>query len=248
MNVNLEYCDPFDMSERGIWMKIEHCGRYLYACDRLTALGCTSVTDAACANGYGTYMLADAGFLASGLDINRDYLALARTKRMDSATFYQVDFDNDPFPPNIVNQDAVVCFETIEHVSKPMVLLGKIYGSLRKGGTLLLSFPNSVFEKFDDNGVNKDPYHKHVFQKNEMISMLQDAGFIVHETILGQSLCNIAYSFQSKCQKECRIHEDTVNELFRYDLKSIRNYSLFLGYPNEYQIDDTYSYLIEATK
>ena len=249
MNVNLEYCDPFDITERGIWMKIEHCGRYLYACDRLTELRCKLVTDAACASGYGSLMLANAGLQVSGLDINNDYLAIARSKSDKMRNnFFQIDFDNDPFPSSIVNQDAIVCFETIEHVSQPMVLLNKIYCSLKEGGTLLLSFPNAAYEKFDEKGNNKDPYHKHIFQKADILSMLKETGFHLRNKILGQSLCNIAYSFQSKVQKEGKISEDSINALFLYDSQSILNYSLFLGYPNEFQVDDTYSYIIEASK
>ncbi len=249
MNVNLEYCDPFDMADRGIWMKIEHCGRYLYACDRLAELGCKLVTDAACANGYGSLMLANAGFQVTGLDINSNYLAIARSRSIKmKADYFQIDFDKDPFPSNLVNQDAIVCFETIEHVSQPMVLLKKIYCSLKEEGTLLLSFPNAAYEKFDKNGNNKDPYHKHIFQKAEILSMLKDTGFRIRNKVLGQSICNIAYSFQSKFQKEGKINEDSINALFLYDSQSILNYSSFLGYPNEYQVDDTYSYIIEASK
>lgn len=36
MNVNLEYCNPFDGNKENIWMKAEHCGRYLFASDLIS--------------------------------------------------------------------------------------------------------------------------------------------------------------------------------------------------------------------
>lgn len=249
MDVNLEYCDPFDMQERGIWMKIEHCGRYLYACDRITSIGGKHVIDAACADGYGSKMLASIGLQVYGLDINEDYLEIARTKnKIDGLNFVQIDFDNDMFPDYLEEQDAIVCFETIEHVNSPVTLIKKLYHSLRDGGMLILSFPNKIYEKLDEEGHNKDPFHKHIFQKEEVLAMLKDCGFRIIGNPLGQSLCNIAYMYQSIYQKEGRIKEEVINGLFRYDELSIRNYAFFLGYPNTYQVNDSYSFIIEAVK
>lgn len=249
MDVGLEYCDPFDMQERAIWMKIEHCGRYLYACERITSQGGRSVIDAACADGYGSKMLASAGLQVYGLDINEDYLELANMHNMaDGIKYVRVDFDNDSFPTYLKELDAVVCFETIEHVCHPLVLLEKLYHSLKDGGMLILSFPNEIYEKLDEEGKNKDPFHKHIFHKDEILTMLKDTGFKIIGEPLGQSLCNIAYTYQSNYQKEGRIKEEVINSLFRYDEFAIRNYASFLGYPNLYQVNDSYSYIIEAVK
>lgn len=249
MDVNLEYCDPFDMQERGIWMKIEHCGRYLYACDRIISKGGKWVIDAACADGYGSKMLASAGLKVYGLDINMNYLDIARKQNMiDGVSYLQIDFDNDSFPSFLVELDAVVCFETIEHVDNPIILLKKLYHSLKEGGMLLLSFPNKAYEKLDEEGHNKDQFHKHIFQMEEVITMLEDCGFHIIGEPLGQSLCNIAYLYQSKYQKAGVIKEEIINGLFQYDEFSIRNYASFLGYPNLYQVNDTYSFIIEAVK
>lgn len=249
MNVDLEYCDPFDNEERGIWMKIEHCGRYLYACDRISSFGAKRILDAACADGYGTKMLASTGRDVSGLDINQDYLELARTQnKAEGVSYYQVDFDRDPFPAHLTQQDVVVCFETIEHVNHPEVLLKKIHQALKVSGKLLLSFPNAIFEKLDENGKNKDPFHRHIFQIGDILTLLTDSGFQTTCEPLGQSLCNMSYFYQSKYQKEGLIQEEVINSLFRYDEFAIRNYASFLGYPNNYQVSDTYSYIIEAIK
>lgn len=249
MDVNLEYCDPFDMRKHDIWMKIEHCGRYLYACDRIISLSGKSVIDAACANGYGSKMLASMGLQVYGLDRNKEYISFARAHNMiDGANYLEIDFDNDCFPSFLDKQDAIVCFETIEHVSNPIILLNKIYSSLKIGGQLLLSFPNKRFEKFDENGCNKDPYHKHVFDIEEIVGMLKKCGFRYIGKPLGQSICNIAYSYQSKSQKEGKVREEDIEKLFYYDELSIRKYATFLGYPNSYNVDDSYSYIIEAFK
>lgn len=249
MDVNLEYCNPFDLVPRGIWMKIEHCGRYLYACDRLLALGCKKVLDAACADGYGTKMLSSVGIDAVGFDINASYLERARSgAATGSALFFEVDFDIDAFPLGDGAMDAVVCFETLEHVNCPNVLVEKMYKVLKKEGILLLSFPNVKYELFDENGNNKDLFHKHVFQKEEVFALLENNGFELMGQTMGQSICNVVYSNLSRCQKEGSLDEQEVNGLFYYDEKAIRKYARFLGYPNLYQVEDSYSFLIEAKK
>lgn len=249
MKVNLEYCDPFDGTEENIWMKIEHCGRYLYACDRLVSIRSEMVLDVACADGYGTKLLASGCSHVCGMDINEKYLEQAKSRvESGKVAFVQVDFDHCPLPVDDRSQDAVICFETIEHVGNPEHLLREIYRVLKPGGFLMLSFPNAAFEKLDENGNNKDPYHKHIFQKGEIMSMLELQGFVFNGNLLGQSLCNIAYANLSKCQKEGLIVEEEADKLFLYDETSVRTYARFLGYPNDYQVDDSYSYIIEMVK
>lgn len=249
MNVNLEYCNPFDGYENNIWMKIEHCGRYLYACDRLSAIGCETVLDVACADGYGTKMLAGVCSHVMGVDINEAYLKQARARvSSEKVDFVQVDVDHNGFLMNDNSLDAVVCFETIEHVAFPEKLIQEIHRVLKLDGVLLLSFPNATYEKTDEFGNNKDPFHKHILQKIDVLTMLNEANFTVVVGPLGQSLCNVAYANLSRCQSNGVLVEQEINPLFLYDETSICRYARFLGYPDDYQVDDSYSFLFEAVK
>lgn len=249
MNVNIEYCNPFEKSKGSIWMKIEHCGRYLYALDVLKQAECYTVIDAACAIGYGTKILSSQIKKVYGIDRNIEYLREA--KRYNNAVnieYQQKDLDDHLVFDFITNTvDAVVCFETIEHVNNPMHLLSQIRSVLKKDGILLLSFPNIKYEKFDENGINKDPFHKSVFTIHEMRNMLIENGFHI-ELILGQGFPNLAYTLQHNIQKERNIPESSIDSLFNYDNESICLMSRLYGYPQSHLINYTYSYIIKACK
>lgn len=247
MNVDMEYCDPFDGTQENIWMKVEHCGRYLFAADyiRENCVAGGQILDAACADGYGTEMLCGHGLTVTGADRSEEYLALAR-KRKCPAKFIQLDFDEKemPFPKGGLH--AVVCFETIEHVSYPEKLLGEFARILRPEGIMLLSFPNNLYEKLDENGNNKDPYHKHIFRPDDIFRMLGTSFEILD--VLGQFLCNQAYALESAAVKSGALKPAEVATLYRYDPTSIRFMARALAYPCCLHIDDTYSYLIIARK
>lgn len=248
MNVNNEYCNPFIQDNLSIWMKIEHCGRYLWACDMITKIKGAKVIDAACADGYGTKMIAQTGCHVLGLDRNQSYLNLAMSRySKPNLHFLQMDFDCDEYPLSESSQDGAVCFETIEHVNKPQRLIDFLYCSLKPEGMLLLSFPNATYEKFDEYGNNKNPYHKNVYAKDEILNLLVQKGFVIR-SVLGQPLCNIACQNQSMCQDKGWIDEQQFNKLFRYSEKAMISYARVLGYPSAIMTDYSYSYIIEAVK
>ena len=243
MNVDLEYCNPFDGRHENIWMKLEHCGRYLFARDRIDAADATKVLDAACADGYGTQMLCGDARDVTGADRNESYLSLARS-RSCSASFVCLDFDRDSMPFGAGEMDAVVCFETIEHLEFPVRLLGEFARILRPGGILLLSFPNAAYEKLDQDGHNKDPYHKHIFSQEDVLELLSES-FDTKE-VLGQFLCNQAYNSESTAIKAGLLSQKQVSALYRYDPESVRIMAQTLGYPCSQHTDDSYSYIYVA--
>ena len=247
MNVDLEYCDPFDGERNNIWMKAEHCGRYLFAADRIKALGFAEgkVLDAACADGYGTEMLCMDGWEATGADRSEDYLAIARGRQCP-ARFVRIDFDQEKMPFRKGELDAAVCFETIEHLDSPEQLVSEFARILRPEGLLLLSFPNAIYENTDENGNNKDPFHKHIFQLDDILLMLSP--FFDVDEILGQFLCNQAYALESSAVKTGVLSLEEVSSLYRYDPASIKVFSRALAYPCNLHVDDTYSYILVARR
>ena len=247
MNVDLEYCDPFDGSRDSIWMKIEHCGRYQFAVDRIAAMGMEHcrILDAACADGYGTEMLCRDGWQVTGADRSAEYL-LSANSRGCSASFIHLDFDRNGLPFSDGEMDAVVCFETLEHLEHPGRFLAEMARVLHPEGLLLLSFPNALYEKLDENGNNKDPFHKHIFQLDDVMYMVE-ALFSV-ESILGQFLSNQAYALESKAVKAGVLSQEEVSDLYRYDAEAIRVMSRALAYPCDLHVNDSYSYLIVARR
>lgn len=150
MNVNVEYCDPFDGLEDGFWMKVEHCGRYMWAAQWLEEKQCKSVADIACANGYGSRILSRTIGRVIAVDRNETYLNKA--EHVDSVQYICCDLDGEPLPDTINNIDAIVCFETLEHLQKPKAAIRAFFECLSDDGYLLLSVLNDRYELLDDEG------------------------------------------------------------------------------------------------
>lgn len=242
MLFDVERLDPFVDEEADFWMRVEHCARYLWAADFLSREGCASVADLASGRGYGSAMLARAAETVVGADRDRGSVEDAeRRYGRAGVTFCCRDFDHAPLRLPGAPFDAVVCFETLEHVRHPRVLLAGIRDVLRDGGRLLLSVPNDRFERVDENGNNLDPFHLHVFERGEVLGLLGDTGFRV-ERMLGQDMCNRVVSASSSLLEAGLADEGQVRDLVRVsDPCSLVLAARLLGYPDDVAPDESYS-------
>lgn len=242
MLFDVERLDPFVDEEADFWMRVEHCARYLWAADFLSREGCASVADLASGRGYGSAMLARAAETVVGADRDRGSVEDAeRRYGRAGVTFCCRDFDHAPLRLPGAPFDAVVCFETLEHVRHPRVLLAGIRDVLRDGGRLLLSVPNDRFERVDENGNNLDPFHLHVFERGEVLGLLGDTGFRV-ERMLGQDMCNRVVSASSSLLEAGLADEGQVRDLVRVsDPRSLVLAARLLGYPDDVAPDESYS-------
>lgn len=238
MDYKIDHCEPFDNKNENIWMKCEHVGRYLFAIDYFLNQPAKKILDVACAEGFGSYLLSQNGFNVFGADINSNYVKTAQERC--SGFFAVVDFEKDDFPSNFQKLDGAVCFETIEHLKNGQTLLNKICKSLKNDGILILSFPNSAYEKLDENGINFDPYHLKIYTKQQMEEMVTLAGFEKVEEF-GQSLCNMLYGAEIDAVNKGRLSNSQIDKMFKYGEESIINYSKLLGYPTKQHINESYS-------
>lgn len=240
MNYKIDHCDPFDGEQCNYWMKLEHCGRYLFAADILAEAGASSVLDLSCAEGYGSDILASRGLIVAGGDIQDEYIANA-SRRYPSATFFRIDLDGE-IPASLDGADAVVCFETLEHLKYPEAFLNRLPSLLRSGGTLLLSVPNKLYEKTDEDGKNCDPFHLHIFDKCEILNELTSRGFTVLG-IYGQAVCNDMYAREHAAVKNGALTQEEADGLYKYDRESIIGMSRIAAYPTMENTDGSYSYI-----
>lgn len=238
--LNTEFCDPFDNVPQNFFMKLEHCGRYLYAFDKLSKSDI--VADIACATGYGTKLLSSKVKNIFGIDINENYLKIARKKYPD-LRFLQLDLNSD-FDLTSLNATHIVSFETIEHSPEPCRLVDKFYQMLPEHGKLYLSFPNAKCEFLDETGASQDPYHLSVIEFEKMIAFMEKTGFKIHK-ILGQSLVNKIILQVLQIEQDLQISLDT---LYNYTKKNILSQSRILAYPNNIDVHNSYSFIIEAEK
>lgn len=131
-----------------------HIGRYLDArrCLRITARD--RVLDASCGMGYGSHLLARDAAGVTGLDVDPDYLTVARHLfATPNVTFDLYDtFFSEPREP----YDKLVCIETYEHVPREgnAALLNRLLSCLVRGGDMFLTVPLG-----DDGPSEVNPFH-----------------------------------------------------------------------------------------
>jgi SAM-dependent methyltransferase len=144
---------------QGHLIEAEHFARYAWASQ---FAGGRRVLDAACGMAYGTAMLAAAGATeVVGVDLDESVIAKVRAAAPPTTTSFEVadlrklPFDDDEF-------DFVVCFEAIEHVPEPEVVLDQLSRVLRPDGLLLVSTPNR------DVYTPGNPFHLRELTPNEL--------------------------------------------------------------------------------
>jgi SAM-dependent methyltransferase len=107
---------PVDQQERRL-----HLERYEYAASVLRG---KRVLDCACGMGYGTELMRRNGVEACGVDKDPDAIRLARERYPEAVyavgDIYDVSFDGF---------DALVSFETLEHLDEPSRILDRLASS-----------------------------------------------------------------------------------------------------------------------
>lgn len=238
-----EFCNPFDGNPENFWMKLEHCGRYLYAYDNIRKTDI--IADIACATGYGSYFLAQKAKLVIGADKKEIYLDYAK-HNYNASNIYYIPVDLEKETKLLANRNIskIICFETLEHTTVPFEILSEFYDILPQKGEIILSFPNKNYEKFDENGKNQDSHHLSVIDAKEFLEHATNLGFKVKK-ILGQAMMNDMVDQMSDMQAK---YHQSFDELYHYDIESIIYFARKFAYPNNEDVNHSYSFTIHLQK
>lgn len=135
----------------------EHRHRYKMASEYIVG---KYVLDAACGSGYGTKILAEAAKTVIGIDYDADLVEYCKNNNeKKNVIFRQMSVVKLDFPDNYF--DAVVSFETIEHISPEQqpIFIKEIKRVLKPEGLLFISSPDqAVWERWQ----NGDPNEFHI--------------------------------------------------------------------------------------
>ena len=124
---------------------VKHIERYRLA-GKYISPG-SRVLDAACGSGYGSAFLKDCDYV--GIDLDGSVLQYARQNY--SGVFEQLPIQE---VGKLGKFDAIISYETLEHLDDPIVGMSALISTLKPGGCLLLSFPLNHPD---------DIYHKTIF-------------------------------------------------------------------------------------
>ncbi|PIS34962.1 MAG: hypothetical protein COT36_04810 [Parcubacteria group bacterium CG08_land_8_20_14_0_20_38_56] len=161
----------------------EHIERYSFALDYVKA---KRILDIACGAGYGSALLAEKANQVVGLDIDKDSIDYAKSHySRQNLKFIMGDAQNFNFPDSFF--DAIVSFETIEHLSSPSKFLKELKKVLKPNGILILSSPDrEITKEILIDTSYKSPFHLKEFTLKELTSLLSK--FFKIESIYGQFL------------------------------------------------------------
>jgi ubiquinone/menaquinone biosynthesis C-methylase UbiE len=145
-----------------------HLGRYKFACSRIEPGG--TVLDAACGSGYGSAILAHCAERVVGLDVSADAIVHAREHfQLENIEFTRADLAAPLRLPD-ASFDAVVSFETIEHVRDQRRMLSEFHRLLKPGGTLIVSSPDRDIITGKAQEVNE--FHVAELSKPEFVDLI----------------------------------------------------------------------------
>jgi len=152
-------------------LEIEHYQRYLGVRELVRG---KAVLDAACGEGYGSRLMADTAAQVTGLDIDGDTIGRAREKYREQGNLRFLQGSVAEIPLEDDSVDAVVSFETIEHVPEEVqhLFLGEIARVLRPDGFLVMSTPNKRI--YSDLYDYKNEFHVKEFYHDEFLAFLRE--------------------------------------------------------------------------
>jgi SAM-dependent methyltransferase len=157
---------------------LEHLHRYAFAS---TFVAGKDVLDIASGEGYGSKILSETAKSVRGVDIDAESVQHANDK-YGSATLSFSEGDACTIPLDNDSVDAVVSFETIEHVEDQETMLKEFKRVLRADGFAVISSPER--NAYNEQNAHENPYHKKELDFEEFENLLK--GHFGNVRILGQ--------------------------------------------------------------
>lgn len=146
-----------------------HVGRYKFVLEMVPPVSGDLALDICCGSGYGTDMLAKAGYLVSGID--KDIPAIKFARKNYAGSFNRADMTKVTKSfcytagYSMPRFDLVTMFEALEHFrfNEGRAILGYVYTLLKDNGYFVVSVPRDINRK--NNGFHKSKYTLKLLQE-----------------------------------------------------------------------------------
>ncbi len=149
---------------REIWY--EHYHRYSMALSWVEGM---DVLDAACGEGYGSFLLSAKAKSVTGVDIAQDAISHARSHyQKENIKFVESNVISMDFADN--SFDVVVSFETLEHLGEQEQLMAEFKRVLKPEGQLIISTPDK--REYSDKMEFDNEFHIKELYRNEFEDLL----------------------------------------------------------------------------
>lgn len=246
----LDQIDPFDIRDANVWRKAEYLGRYLFAADFLKQYHPNMVADISCGMGYGTKELSRVAKIVIGVDGAQQLIEAASSRiKSSNVKFLQKDLNRMELMPEIKegSVDAVVSFETLEHLIDPNKAASQFSRILRPGGFLLCSVPNVLSESRDGAGLPRNKDHRQWFNYGSLSRMVERHGMQVAYR-LGQSWSKALHRREQQLSHAKRIDRKLSDEPAMHTPEMMQWLSYVAAYPTVEDVDGSYSIIVVAQK
>jgi len=183
---------------REIWY--EHFHRYALASTLVDDL---DVLDAACGEGYGSAVLAAHARSVTAVDISADAVSHASQRYSNLKNLAFIQSDCTRLELGEQKFDAIISFETLEHLHEQEAMLAGFRRLLKPGGWLLISSPDKA--EYSDAAGYQNPWHVKELYRRELLDLLHQQFPAVQ--LFGQKLAfhSLIWDTQSAGTYQCQL-------------------------------------------
>lgn len=161
-------------------IQADHVLRYRFA-DAVLGEGC-NILDFACGVGYGSFILSrKAGSKVTSVDASPAAIAYAR-RHWSAPNIEYVCGSPGSWRPSAGQFEAIVSFETVEHMADGRTFLHYLWRALAPGGVLLCSAPHLNYNPLTDN-----PFHIEHYSAASVNELFSELRGVAASVILGET-------------------------------------------------------------
>lgn len=155
------------LSSIGGRIALEHLHRYAIAQQMVEG---KIVLDIASGEGYGSQLLSFAAAEVVGVDLSAEAVAYARARYVRPNLKFMAG-SATAIPLDDLSVDAVVSFETIEHLADHELMISEIKRVMKPGGLLIISSPDKEF--YSDATGHQNEFHVKELYRHEFEDLIR---------------------------------------------------------------------------